>query len=67
MKKNLSGFTLPFLLAASIFMAFAANAQQVLYRGNGAEPETLDPQQSSGVSEANIETDLFEGLVTYGP
>ena len=67
MKKNLSGFTLPFLLAASIFTAFAANAQQVLYRGNGAEPETLDPQQSTGVSEANIETDLFEGLVTYGP
>lgn len=71
MKKNFSYFVLPLLLfsflTANIFTVSAAHAQQVLYRGNGAEPETLDPQQSTGVSESNIETDLFEGLVTYGP
>ncbi|HHJ20291.1 MAG TPA: peptide ABC transporter substrate-binding protein [Gammaproteobacteria bacterium] len=35
-----------------------------LHRGNGAEPETLDIHKSSGVTEANIQRDLFEGLVT---
>ncbi|MEE9352323.1 MAG: peptide ABC transporter substrate-binding protein [Thiotrichaceae bacterium] len=35
-----------------------------LHRGNGAEPETLDIHKSSGVPEANIQRDLFEGLVS---
>ncbi|MBM3597527.1 MAG: peptide ABC transporter substrate-binding protein [Alphaproteobacteria bacterium] len=34
-----------------------------LHRGNGAEPETLDPQKSTGVPEAHIARDTFEGLV----
>ena len=33
-------------------------------RGNGAEPETLDIHKSSGIPEANIQRDLFEGLVS---
>ncbi len=37
--------------------------QTVLYRGNGAEPETLDIHRSSGVTEACIQRDLFEGLL----
>jgi oligopeptide transport system substrate-binding protein len=41
-------------------------AETVLHRGNGAEPETLDIHKSSGVPEANIQRDLFEGLVTEG-
>ncbi len=41
-------------------------AETSLNRGNGAEPETLDIHKSSGVPEANIERDLFEGLVTEG-
>ena len=36
----------------------------VLHRGNGAEPETLDPQKSTGEAESWIQYDLFEGLVT---
>ncbi len=40
-------------------------AEMVLHRGNGAEPETIDPQKSTGVTEANIEYELFEGLTTY--
>lgn len=39
-------------------------ASDVLHRGNGTEPETLDIHKSSGVPEANIQRDLFEGLVT---
>ena len=37
-----------------------------IHIGNGAEPESLDIHHSSGVSEANIQRDLFEGLVTLG-
>ncbi|WP_225889849.1 peptide ABC transporter substrate-binding protein [Indioceanicola profundi] len=35
----------------------------VLRRGNGAEPETLDPHKSTGVPESWIQYDLFEGLM----
>src|SRR5215470_17915029 len=44
--------------------AMAAQAETVYRRGNGAEPETLDPQKLTGVPEANITYDLFEGLTT---
>lgn len=39
----------------------------VLYRGNGAEPETLDVHRSTGLPEFDLQVDLFEGLVHYGP
>src|SRR5687767_15203535 len=42
----------------------APAAEQVLHRGNGAEPETMDPQKSTGVTEANIQYEMFEGLTT---
>ena len=45
-------------------LSFPVNAQGVLHRGNGAELETLDLHKSSGVPEANVQRDLFEGLVT---
>jgi oligopeptide transport system substrate-binding protein len=38
-------------------------ARQVLRRGNGAEPQSLDPHKSEGVPESNLQRDLFEGLV----
>ena len=41
-------------------------AESVLHRGNGAEPETLDIHKSTGLPEANIQRDLFEGLLTEG-
>lgn len=44
-----------------------AAAETVLHRGNGAEPETLDPHQATGFPEALIIYDLFEGLVARGP
>lgn len=41
--------------------------EQVLYRGNGEEPQTLDPHLAEGVPTANILRDLFEGLTTTAP
>ncbi|MEX2649794.1 MAG: peptide ABC transporter substrate-binding protein [Alphaproteobacteria bacterium] len=43
--------------------ASSAEAEMVLNRGNGAEPETLDIHKMIGVPEAHIAKDLFEGLV----
>ncbi len=39
----------------------------MLYRGNGSEPETLDVHRSTGMPEFELQVDLFEGLVHYGP
>jgi oligopeptide transport system substrate-binding protein len=62
-KRNvlLSALTAATLLVASA----AAQAESVLHRGNGAEPETIDPHKSTGVTENNIENDLFEGLTGF--
>ena len=40
---------------------------QELHRGNGEEPQTLDPHRAEGVPAANILRDLFEGLTTTAP
>ena len=45
--------------------AAVAHAETVLRRGNGADPQTLDPHKLEGVPEFNITADLFEGLTTY--
>jgi oligopeptide transport system substrate-binding protein len=45
----------------------AAADTPALYRGNGTEPETLDVHRSTGLPEFDLEVDLFEGLVHYGP
>jgi len=39
-------------------------AEQVVFRGNGDEPQTLDPHRALGVPAAHILRDLFEGLTT---
>jgi oligopeptide transport system substrate-binding protein len=41
--------------------------RQVLRRGNGAEPQSLDPHKSEGVPESNLQRDLYEGLTTERP
>ncbi len=51
------------LALAAVLAAAGARAEVAIPRGNGAEPETLDVHKSSGVPEANIQRDLFEGLV----
>jgi oligopeptide transport system substrate-binding protein len=42
-------------------------AEQVVRRGNGEEPETLDPHRAVGVPSSHILRDLFEGLTTESP
>ena len=39
----------------------------VLRKGNGAEPETLDPHRAQSVGASNILRDLYEGLVSKAP
>jgi len=68
MNKIIAGLRLPVLTVAGLLMTTClASAESVLNRGNGAEPETLDPAKSTGVIESNIQYDLFEGLTTYTP
>ena len=57
--------TLVTVLFAALLLGIssAQAAKNTLQRGNGAEPETLDVHKASGVPEANIMRDLFEGLV----
>jgi oligopeptide transport system substrate-binding protein len=44
-----------------------ADHEQVLLKGNGGEPQELDPHIVTGVSEYHILMSLFEGLVTEDP
>ncbi len=53
------------LAMIAISMSHAA-ADGTLHLGNGAEPESLDIHFSSGAAEANIQRDLFEGLIAEG-
>jgi len=41
--------------------------EQELHRGNGEEPQTLDPHRAEGVPTGNILRDLYEGLTTTAP
>src|SRR3712207_2077946 len=42
-------------------------AGQVLRYISGSEPESLDPQRSSGQPEARVHMALYDGLVEYHP
>ncbi|GGF09088.1 oligopeptide ABC transporter substrate-binding protein OppA [Aliidongia dinghuensis] len=57
----------PALTVSLLLMASTAHADHVLRRANEAEPESLDPQKTTGLYEANIERDLFVGLLTLDP
>ncbi|MEI7933023.1 MAG: peptide ABC transporter substrate-binding protein, partial [Alphaproteobacteria bacterium] len=52
------------LLALLLLTALPAQAQSVLNRGNGAEPESLDPAHAGSSMEANILGDMMVGLTT---
>jgi oligopeptide transport system substrate-binding protein len=45
----------------------AATAVTMLKRGNGPEPDTLDPQKARTDGAFNILRDTFEGLTAVGP
>jgi oligopeptide transport system substrate-binding protein len=72
------GRIVPALLVAALCMAPFTTAakppadiklakEQVLHRGNGAEPDSLDPQLSESTNSSNIQRDLFESLVGEAP
>ncbi len=44
-----------------------ADGSTVFRRGNGAEPETLDPHRAQSVTSSNILRDIYEGLVNQSP
>ena len=45
-------------------MTFPSADARTLFRGNGAEPDTVDPHKASGNWENNIIGDMFLGLMT---
>lgn len=51
------------LLAVLLGLSTPVAAESVFNRGNGADPETLDPHRSTSVPASHVEFDLFEGLV----
>jgi len=53
------------LLAVSIDGGAEAAGAKILRRWNSAEPETLDPQKSTGAQDAQVEQDLYEGLTIW--
>jgi oligopeptide transport system substrate-binding protein len=55
------------VLAFLVLAAIPARAETVLNRGNGAEPESLDPAFAGSVMEGNILGDLMVGLTTLDP
>jgi oligopeptide transport system substrate-binding protein len=54
-------------LVLMLALAGVAQGAAVLNRGNGAEPQSLDPQFVGGSGEANVVGDLMVGLTTPGP
>jgi len=47
--------------------AITPNDAGILRRGNGGDPETLDPSRAESIHAFNVLRDLYEGLVTEGP
>ena len=69
MKRLLIIFTLFFLSACSesIKPIDTAIEDQILYIGNGTEPQDLDPHIVTGVPESKVLMALLEGLVIRNP
>ena len=57
---------MPFKRAFTVYLllgwSMASAAQPVLERGNGPEPDSLDPHRAQGLSAHQILRDLYEGL-----
>lgn len=61
--RRVAGLVVAVSLAAMLTNS-AQGAERVLRRGNGTEPESLDPAKVESVQASRILNDLFEGLVT---
>jgi ABC-type oligopeptide transport system substrate-binding subunit len=49
--------------ATLLWLSPALAAERTLERGNGPEPDSLDPQRAQGLSAHQVLRDLYEGLV----
>ena len=69
MRMRWSAAILAAVLAAAGLPAAAAELakEQILHKGNGAEPQTLDPHRAEGVPSSHILRDLYEGLTSSAP
>ena len=43
------------------------DGRSLLRRGNGAEPESLDPHKAQSTTSSNVLRDLYEGLISEAP
>lgn len=50
-------------LACAVWLLASAADALTLQRGNGPEPDSLDPQRAQGLSAQQVLRDLFEGLM----
>lgn len=53
------------LLLLSQSLVHAQNEKSTINRGNGAEPDSLNPHLAQGLNSQNILLDMFEGLMTF--
>jgi oligopeptide transport system substrate-binding protein len=49
-------------IAVALLMISNITNAQILKRGNGPEPDSLDPQRAQGLSAQSVLRDVFEGL-----
>jgi oligopeptide transport system substrate-binding protein len=63
-KQRLRAMAAALLLGLSLMsMGAPARADDILDRGFGSSPDTLDPQLNFGAREGWIQDDMYEGLV----
>ncbi|MEC9406052.1 MAG: peptide ABC transporter substrate-binding protein [Pseudomonadota bacterium] len=69
MRRAIHALVASAVLGLGITQAWAVElaTEQVLRKGNGAEPQTLDPHKAEGVPSSNILRDLYEGLTGEAP
>ncbi len=53
--------------AGDLSVQSTSSDHQTLHRGNGADPESLDPHKSSDHNSAEVLRDLYEGLIGETP
>ena len=69
MKNYINKFLKLFIIIFVIFLITSNNIfafDKILHRGNGAEPDTLDPHLATGHWEGSVINDIFVGLFTKG-
>ena len=60
---NIAQKTLFLTLSSLLYsVSVSADAEMVFHRGNGSEPQSLDPQIAEDVPSGHIQRDLFEAL-----